>query len=255
MLPDLNTKNLTDFQEKAYEKASTREDSLAVDSSFSFLRRLTGLKKDTSQKSSKDTTRTVTNIAGLHFTEVETESGYATRAQYDSAQLTLPEQQRDNWFVRLLRHKNFDVEEKYGGNERLMWRDVGNHFVHMFPYMLFVSLPLYALFLKLLYIRRKKFYYVDHAMFLIYLYIFTFLFLLLYFAGDKLNARLDSGIIRILGTVYFFYGVYYAYRSMRNFYEQGFWKTFLKFIVLNFLALITLTLLFTLFFGITFLQV
>ena len=49
-------------------------------------------------------------------------------------------------------------------------------FLHMLPYILFVSLPLYALFLKLLYIRkRKQFYYVDHGLFLIHLYIFTFL--------------------------------------------------------------------------------
>lgn len=254
MLPDLNKKTLTSFQEKAYEQAETREDSLAVDSSFALLKKLSGLKPDTTKKK-KDTAGVKSSVGGVKFSKLETDDNYTTRAQYDSAQKVLPESERDSWFERLLRYKNFDIEERYGSNEQLMWREVGTHFVHMFPYMLFVSLPLYALFLKLLYIRRKKYFYVDHAMFLIYLYIFTFLFLLVYFAIDKLNDKLDSGIIKVLAAGYFIYGVYYAYRSMRNFYEQGFFKTFIKFIVLNFLALITLALLFTVFFGITFLQV
>lgn len=170
-------------------------------------------------------------------------------ADYDSAQLALPAAERDGWFKRMIRHREIEIRHKYGTDKKEFLRDLVEKFMHTFPYLLFVSLPLYAFFLKLLYWRRRKqFFFVDHGIFLIHLYIFTFLLLFAYFALWKLNDSWDSGWIRLLEGLLLGYGVYYAYRAMKNFYEQRTFKTILKFILLNLLAFISINILFSIFF-------
>jgi hypothetical protein len=50
--------------------------------------------------------------------------------------------------------------------------------MHMFPQLLFVSLPFFALILQLLYVRRKQLYYVNHVVFTLHLYCGTFILIL-----------------------------------------------------------------------------
>ena len=124
-------------------------------------------------------------------------------------------------------------------------------FVHSFPYLLFISLPLYALYLKLLYLRNKKNFYVDHIIFLIHLYVFTFIVLMLYFALGAINDRLDSSWIDVLKFALFVFGIVYTVRAMRRYYEQGWLKTLVKFIVFNMMSGISMLFLFLLFLGLT----
>ncbi|HTF29838.1 MAG TPA: hypothetical protein VK625_13385, partial [Flavitalea sp.] len=174
---------------------------------------------------------------------------YDSREQYDSAQLKLPVAERDGWWGRQSEYRNIELKKRYGeGKEREMWRDVADKFMHTFPYLLFLSLPLYAIILKLLYIRRRQFYYVDHALFLIYLYIFTFLFLLIFFGLRELQQRWDHWTFDLLTFILMMYGIYYAYKAMRKFYGQRRFKTIVKFLLLNFLAFSVVTFLFIIFF-------
>ena len=116
-----------------------------------------------------------------------------------------------------------------------------NKFIHSIPYLLFVSLPLYALFLKLLYIRhRKQYYFADHGVFLIHLYVFTFLFLLFYFGLDKLEKQTHWKGIGIVQAIFILAGLFYTLKAMKNFYKQGWGKTILKFIIFNILCIISL---------------
>jgi hypothetical protein len=172
---------------------------------------------------------------------------FETRKQYDSAQKILPLDQRDGWFKRLVIYRSIDLNKRYKDHPKEFFRDLADKFIHMFPYMLFVSLPLYALFLKLLYIRRKQFYYVDHGIFLVHLYIFTFLTLLVLFSLNQIDKAWDTRWLWLLEAALLLYGIYYTVKAMRNFYGQGRGKTILKFILLNILAFISLIILFTLF--------
>jgi hypothetical protein len=54
--------------------------------------------------------------------------------------------------------------------------------------------------------------------------------------------------LAILEAVVLLYGVYYAYKAMRKFYGQGRGKTFLKFFILNFVAFMSIIILFAAFF-------
>lgn len=181
-------------------------------------------------------------------------NAYNSRAEYDSVQAALPPDARDGWLKRRFQLQNIQFKERYGDDEGELVQDLLDKFIHTFPYLLFISLPLYALFLKLLYIRRKQFLYADHGLFLIYLYIFTFLHLLVFFGLREIHQRFDYWWIGLIMFIFVMYGIYYAYKSMKKFYEQRGFKTIIKFLIFNFLAFTTITFLFVLFFFIALLR-
>ena len=129
-----------------------------------------------------------------------------------------------------------------------MAKDLMEKFMHTFPYLLFVSLPLYAFYLKLLYWRRKQFLYVTHGIFLIYLYIFTFIDLLAYFGLNEIHQSMHWSWMGWIEAVVLLYGLYYAFRAMHKFYGQGIGKTLLKFTLLNVISLVSIICLFLAFF-------
>lgn len=239
------------LQEKAYDNARTPADTLALDTLFARIRPVDPFLKD-----AKDT-MTSEEADKLDF-QLSSESDflrYRSQREYDSLQSTLQETARDGWMKRQLIHRQLILREKYKDDWKRMLMDLINKFIHLFPYLLFISLPLFALFLKLIYLRHRRLYFADHFVFLLYLYIFTFLFLLLFFALNTLQERTGWGWINWILFFYTLYGIYYAYRSMRNYYLQGRWKTIFKFFLLNTLASVTLLFLFLLFIVISVFQI
>ncbi|OQP60408.1 hypothetical protein A3860_34075 [Niastella vici] len=183
-----------------------------------------------------------------NFNMTDPDPKYRSIAQYDSAQKALPAGERDNWIERLAMHRQIELNDRYHGDQKTMWNDLFTKFTHTFPYLLFISLPLYAFYLKLLYWRRKQFLYVTHGIFLIYLYIFTFIDLLVYFGLQKIHESMDWDWVGWIEAAVLLYGVYYAYKAMRKFYGQGRGKTILKFFILNCVAFWSIIFLFTAFF-------
>ncbi len=172
---------------------------------------------------------------------------YETKSEYDSAQKALPKEDRDGWVMRRLVYKTIDLNTKYGADPDEALVKLGEGILHRLPYMLFVSLPLFALILRLVYIRRKQFYFADHGVFTIHLYVFSFLLLLTNFGLDKLNKLLHWTAISILMGLLVASLFFYLYKAMRNFYGQRRAKTFLKFLLVSVLSLIMMLVLFVLF--------
>lgn len=150
------------------------------------------------------------------------------------------------WLEHKLRNKWAGFKKKYGDDNKSMITDIVNTFLHKLPYVLFVSLPFFALILKLLYSRRK-FYYNDHSVFTLYHYIITFILLLIFFLLDALNDIVHWKAIGILSILVFLAPGVFLFLAMKRFYGQGFGKTVLKYIVLNLLALCVFSLLLVLF--------
>jgi Protein of unknown function (DUF3667) len=172
---------------------------------------------------------------------------YANRREYDSIQQTLTDAEKDGWIRRRVQYQNLKMQEEYRNDPRSGTNKLMEVFLHKLPYLLFVSLPLFALILKLLYIRRKNFYYADHGIFSIYHYIFSFMLLLIVFASDKLSNLTGIGVFDFLTGIVFLSGGVYLYMSMKKFYGQGHGKTFLKFLLLNICGLLIMFLLFIIF--------
>jgi Protein of unknown function (DUF3667) len=175
---------------------------------------------------------------------------YNDSKEYDSVQSVLPAAEKDGWLKRLWNKKAVSINEKYKGKRRESIKSLGDSFLHKLPYLLFVSLPFFALILRLLYVRRKEFYYADHGIFSIHHYVFSFILLLFVFLLDKLNDISHWAIWKILIAVSIFVWPVYLFLAMKRFYKQGGFKTFIKFLSLNILGLLVLGLLlvfFTLF--------
>ena len=232
-----------EVKQNALKNAKTFEDSAKIETVFGTM--------ENSLEGEKDTKIKPDSAKGLKWSSDLPEVKFKTIAQYDSTQRTLPAGERDGWFTQQVNYRRIELFNKYKDQPKQFIKDVLDKFIHTFPYLLFVSLPLYAFFLKLLYIRRKQFYYVNHGIFLVYLYIFTFIVLLVFFSLMELNKIWDTSWLLILQIILCFYGLFYTVKAMRNFYGQGWGKTIVKFILLNFLAFVTLIILFALFFVLT----
>ena len=92
----------------------------------------------------------------------------------------------------------------------------------------FLFLPIFALFFKLIYIRRK-YTYMEHMVFVFYTQSVFFLLMLLFLIVNYILNGNDSLI-----TIFLIMFAVYIYMAMKQFYKQGWFKTFLKFLLVNF---------------------
>lgn len=237
---------------EALKNARSKEDSSRILNLAGIMKSKDSIEKNKNDSSGKISGKLGSKQVGVSFGNA---AMYNTVNEYDSIQSILPEKEKDGWFMKLIYRKVIGINVQYKGNESKLLTDVVNKFLHSIPYLLFVSLPLYAFFLKLLYIRRKQFYFADHAVFLIHLYVFTFLFMLLFFCIDKLEDNIAWGWFGWIKTILILTGLFYTLKAMKNFYLQRWGKTITKFILFNFLCLITAVFLFGVFFIFSFFQV
>lgn len=177
-----------------------------------------------------------------------TSSNYESLEAYRRMQTALPPEKQDGWLKKVFVTKIIAAAEtgKVKG-ERTYLKNFLYNLFHSFPKMLFVSLPLFALFLSWLYGRRKELRYSDHAIFTIHLYCATFIFLLGTFAFSSLQEKLDWGILNLVQVILTIAVYLYMYKAMRKFYGNGRSKTILKFILLNILSFFMMSILLVIF--------
>jgi len=221
---------------------SKLEASLKKDAKNIWLKERIAFAKDTThQLMSTDLVKTSkTNSLQISFSE----NDFKTLAAYDSAQQLKPANERGGWIDRRLKMIEIRMNQKIAENPKEAVKKFVEIVLHRLPYMLLISLPFFALILKLVYWRRKQFYYADHGVFTIHLYVFTFLILLLIFALQKAENKFHWSFAGTIATGVLFLLFFYMYAAMLRFYEQSKLKTFLKFILVNLLALAMMLILF-----------
>ncbi len=102
------------------------------------------------------------------------------------------------------------------------------------PFLIFFFLPVFALFIWLMYIR-KKYTYTDHLIFSFHNQSLLFILLIISFLLDTAFGWTTNGIFLLIFSVY-------LYKSMRNFYRQGRFKTIVKYLFFNTIFIILATL-------------
>ncbi|RYY98746.1 MAG: DUF3667 domain-containing protein [Chitinophagaceae bacterium] len=181
---------------------------------------------------------------------------YTVEISFDSSQIKLLKRfPKDTWLHRFARARISRLDDRLRDSDKSTQAALLEGVFHRLPYLLFVSLPFFALLLKLLYIRRKQFFYADHIVFTLYHYIFNFILLLLVIGSVGLAERTGWDIFDWLTAALFITGLVYLYKGMRNFYGQGRWRTLLKFLALNFLGFWVILLLFLIFVVISAIQI
>lgn len=177
---------------------------------------------------------------------------YHSLKEYDSVQQRLPASERDGWLIRRLNRRGLQVDEKYRNNRAEGMKVFGEGILHRMPYLFFFSLPFFALILQLLYVRRKNFYYSDHAVFTLYHYILSFILMLVVIGILTLKSRLGWNWLGYINMALAVLWPVYLLLEMKYFYRQNWGRTVVKFLLLNVLASIAIFLLlvFFLFFSI-----
>jgi hypothetical protein len=160
-----------------------------------------------------------------------------------------------DWVSKELSRKFRIYKRKFGDDTGAMISDFSTRFMHKLPYVLFVSLPLFALILKLLYRRRKDLLFADHAVFTLYHYILSFILLLFFFLVFALKEKLDWSILSFLSGGLLLSIPAYLFIALRKFYGEGMGKTILKFLLLNSMAYIVTILLLLLFIILSIIQI
>ena len=105
-----------------------------------------------------------------------------------------------------------------------------NFFINKSPFVIFFVIPFLALFIWLIY-SKKKFYYMDHLVFCYHtltMLILTALIIIITYLIT--NSDVIEGILIFVG---FIYNHVYLYKAMRKFYGQGRLKTFAKYLYIN----------------------
>ncbi len=109
-------------------------------------------------------------------------------------------------------------------DEKSGTQNFSKYFIQHISFMIIFLIPIIALFFKLLYFRRKIIY-LDHLVFIIHFH--SAVYLILAFG-------LLLGFFGIALGYFILYIFYFLYRSLKNVYQQGRFKTFFKlYILLN----------------------
>jgi len=168
--------------------------------------------------------------------------------EYDSIQALLPKNKRDGFIKSAIKRQDIHLNEKYKNDGSAILKAVTNKFIHLFPQMLFLSLPLFGLLLLMLYAKHKQFYYVNHVIYSIHLYCALFIIILIGLWLNSILTAITQSEHDWIGSSFTLAGFFYLYKSMRNFYGQRRAITILKYIFLLLLSLFVMVLLFSIFF-------
>ena len=131
------------------------------------------------------------------------------------------------WLDRFIGRTFASAAYTYAQDPNEFMNNFTERLVHSFSKIFFISLPLFAFILWMVYIRRRKtFYYVSHVIFALHFYCIAFLLILLLafvLASDSLPLWLA---VIVLISIFV-----YLYIAMLRFYRQGWFKTFIKFVI------------------------
>jgi len=146
----------------------------------------------------------------------------ATVAAYEDSIHKLPKDSMPGFFQQIFDKQSIEAKEK---GEREVFSEISETVNHNLPKIMFVLLPVFALLLKLLYIRRRV-YFVDHAVFSLHFHSFAFLIFLLAFLITLIftKASLGGWVILIL-LIYLFF-------ALRKMHRQSVMKTLTKIFLL-----------------------
>ena len=168
---------------------------------------------------------------------------YHSRAEMDSA-IAGGREKHLGWLEKKIRYREIELGNKYGSSYSEIGKVLQQKFLHSLPQLIFISLPLTALILLLFYYRFKQFYYADHFIFSLHLYIFLFIVLLFNILLKKLDANTSVTIFSWLNFGLWLWFWMYVLISLKRFYHQRWPRTVLKYFLLLFTIAFMLVLLF-----------
>lgn len=110
-----------------------------------------------------------------------------------------------------------------------IYEELFDYFYQKLPFFIFLSLPILTLMFWLVFYSRKI-NYTEHLVFAYTFFTFIFLCMMIFNLISFISESLSNFIAGI--SFAFLFPIYF-YKSLRNFYQQSRWITVLKFLILN----------------------
>jgi hypothetical protein len=129
-------------------------------------------------------------------------------------------------------------------------KEINKNIAKKTPQLLWVVLPLIIWLLKLINLRHKEYWYVNHGVFAIHITIFIFTVFLLQRILNAIGKATGWGLFEIISGILLLLTFIYIILAFKHFYKQGWIKTILKsgFIISTSMVLIIIAFLFALVF-------
>jgi hypothetical protein len=165
-----------------------------------------------------------------------TDTRYNNLREYDSVQNSLPDTsaQKDKGLMKWIIRNNVRLKHEYGSRSSVV---LAENFEHSIPKIMFLVLPLFALYVMLFY-KRKNYYYVQHGIFSIHFHSFIFLlFLFRFLLGTFIHGEWSTIILQVLTILTL---LIYLTIALKNTYQQSYWLTILKTLGISVLYILTL---------------
>lgn len=158
------------------------------------------------------------------------ESGHSTRKQdttyelYMVRQAKLSPAKRDNFMMHYIRKREYELN----GSHQKISEVVLEGLKHYTPKMMFLLLPLFALLLRIVFWKNKKFY-VEHLIYSFHFHCFLFLFLSIIMLIKLLFPQSwdVGGYLDFIATIVI---IWYSYQSLRVVYQRSKGRTITKMI-------------------------
>jgi len=160
--------------------------------------------------------------------------GYKSVKELDSIQKYGPEDEKLGDFEYWICKKTFLVTEH--NTKEQIFEKFKDSFIHNFPKVLFIYMPIFAFFLWLFH-GKKRWYYFDHGIFTLHYFSFLLTIVLIVFLvdwvltafGDITSLGVINGIFHFVAYVWAFY---YFFPAHHRFYRESRTVSFLKSMVL-----------------------
>jgi len=183
--------------------------------------------------------------------------GYKSVKEIDSIQKYGKQKEKLGSFEYWIAKKITQVNTRYSRNEII--DKLLESSSHNFPKVLLIYMPLFAFFLWLFH-GKKRWYYFDHGIFTLHYFSFLLLIYLLIFLFIKITSLFGDSIIIdsanfLIKLVGYFWMLYYFLPAHRRFYGESRWISLLKSISLFLINLFFMTIILTLFFIYTLLNI
>lgn len=218
------SQNLTDSSKQALDQVINNLDELKTDTVFN----ISGLNEDSTAANYQVSFEPLDTTNRL-FTENNINTYRRLRTNYALS----VEQILDSLEITGLSGFQINLTRQLIRLDRAENAVVVSQLLKNLPIMMLFTLPLFALLLRFLYIRRKQ-YYITHLVHALHLHSFAYVLYALVFTASMY--WLSEGTLAVLFILTGFILVTtYSYLSFHNVYKQGWFKTLVKFNLVGFL--------------------
>jgi hypothetical protein len=163
------------------------------------------------------------------------ENKYNSLTTYNARQAKLPASKRDDWLTRYAIHKMIRLTRNSPNHEA----KIAQNLEHNIPKIIFLLLPLFALYIGFFH-SRKKYWYTQHIIFTLHVTSFVFIVFLLQNLVDTLVTSPNGFLVMIGIGLLIIYG--YLAIALYKVYPQPVWLAFLKALLISLMGVITIVL-------------